>query len=298
VEKPDLYDPKLNQAYAELAAHYGVLVDPARARKPKDKPRVERQMPYIRDSWWKGREFTSLVEMQASALHWCREVAGQRKHRGLDGRTPIQVFDQAEAGTLTPLPVAVFTLAEWSRAKVAPDVHIKCGKALYSAPWKLIGQLVDIRATATMVQVFHHGELVKTHVRKDKGRATDVADYPPEKIAFHTRTLQWCRDRAEHFPNPSPSRTRTCAPTLPAAAQQAGRRAPTGSPRLRRWRTGQSRTSPCSLPPHAKTDNAPKLQDHTDRVSVDRHHFRSPRLAGRVNNMSRPQVNYVSAHTQ
>jgi transposase len=110
VDKPDLYDPKLNRAYAELAAHYGVLIDPARARKPKDKPRVERQMPYIRDSWWKGREFASLAEMQASALHWCREVAGQRKHRGLDGRTPAEVFDQAEAGTLTPLPASVFTM--------------------------------------------------------------------------------------------------------------------------------------------------------------------------------------------
>jgi hypothetical protein len=154
-------------------------------------------MPYIRDSWWKGREFTSLAEMQASALHWCREVAGQRRHRGLDGRTPAEVFDQAEAGTLTPLPAVAFTLAEWSRAKVAPDVPVKCGKALYSVPWKLIGQHVDIRATATMVQIFHHGELMKTHVRKDKGRATDVADYPPEKIAFHMRTPTWCRQRAE-----------------------------------------------------------------------------------------------------
>jgi Mu transposase, C-terminal domain len=163
----------------------------------RNKPRVERQMPYIRDSWWKGREFTSLVEMQASALHWCREVAGCRKHRGLDGRTPAEVFDQVEAGTLTPLPAAAFTLAEWARAKVAPDVHVKCGKALYSVPWKLIGQYVDIRATATMVQIFHHGELVKTHVRKDRGRATDMADYPPEKIAFHMRTPTWCRQRAE-----------------------------------------------------------------------------------------------------
>jgi transposase len=197
VDKPDLYDPKLNRTYAELAVHYSVLVDPARARKPKDKPRVERQMPDIRDSWWKGREFTSLAEIQASALHWCREVAGQRKHRGLDGRTPAEVFDQIEAGTLTPLPATAFILAEWSRAKVAPDVHVKCGKALYSVPWKLIGQHVDIRATATMVQIFHHGELVKTHVRKDKGRATDVADYPPEKIAFHMRTPQWCRERAD-----------------------------------------------------------------------------------------------------
>ena len=40
VIKPDLYDPKINRAYAEMAAHYGCLVDPARAAKPKDKPRV------------------------------------------------------------------------------------------------------------------------------------------------------------------------------------------------------------------------------------------------------------------
>ncbi len=31
VDKPDLYDPKLNRSYAELAAHYGCLIDPARA---------------------------------------------------------------------------------------------------------------------------------------------------------------------------------------------------------------------------------------------------------------------------
>ncbi|QCX82808.1 Integrase core domain protein (plasmid) [Streptomyces sp. YIM 121038] len=40
VDKPDLYDPKINKAYAELASHYGALVDPARAAKPKDKPRA------------------------------------------------------------------------------------------------------------------------------------------------------------------------------------------------------------------------------------------------------------------
>ena len=37
VIKPDIYDPLLNRSYAEFAAHYGCLVDPARARKPKDK---------------------------------------------------------------------------------------------------------------------------------------------------------------------------------------------------------------------------------------------------------------------
>jgi len=40
VDKPDLYDPQINRSYAELAAHYGTLIDPARAFKPKDKPQV------------------------------------------------------------------------------------------------------------------------------------------------------------------------------------------------------------------------------------------------------------------
>jgi transposase len=68
VDKPDLYDPKINRSYAELAEHYGTLIDPARAAKPKDKPRVERPMPYVRDSFWRGREFVSLQHMQEQAL--------------------------------------------------------------------------------------------------------------------------------------------------------------------------------------------------------------------------------------
>ncbi len=88
VDKPDLYDPEINKSYAELAAHYGTLVDPARARRPKDKPRVERPMPYIRDSWWRGREFVSIEHMQAAAIEWCTEVAGQRQCRPLGPHRP------------------------------------------------------------------------------------------------------------------------------------------------------------------------------------------------------------------
>lgn len=50
VDKPDLYDPRLNRSYAELAQHCDTLIDPVRAAKPKDKPRVERPMPRVRDS--------------------------------------------------------------------------------------------------------------------------------------------------------------------------------------------------------------------------------------------------------
>jgi transposase len=116
VDRPGLYDPKINRSYAELAAHYGCLVDPARSRKPRDKAQVERPMPYIRDSFWRGREFTSMAQMQADAERWCTEVAGQRACRPLDGAAPAAVFAAAEKDHLRPLPPSPFVLAEWARS--------------------------------------------------------------------------------------------------------------------------------------------------------------------------------------
>jgi hypothetical protein len=123
-------------------------------------------------------------------------VAGQRPCRPLDGAAPAAVLAAAEAGALAPLPKDPFVLAQWSRCKVGPDIHVKVGQSLYSVPWKLIGQHLDARSTATMVQLFSGGDLVKTHVRKERGKQTDLADYPPEKIAFHMRTPSWCRKKA------------------------------------------------------------------------------------------------------
>jgi transposase len=52
--KPDLYDPKINRGYAELARHYGVLADPARAYHPRDKATIEAHQRYIRSSFFAG----------------------------------------------------------------------------------------------------------------------------------------------------------------------------------------------------------------------------------------------------
>lgn len=123
VDKPDLYDPKINKAYAELGTHYGALVDPARALKPKDKPRVERPMPYVRVSFWRGREFTSIEDMQTEAVTWSQQVAGQRMCRPLGGAAPMAVFGAVEAAALLPLPPTPFTQARWSTATVGPDIH-------------------------------------------------------------------------------------------------------------------------------------------------------------------------------
>jgi hypothetical protein len=153
-------------------------------------------MPYVRDSFWRGREFASLEEMQAGAVRWSAEVAGRRACRPLEGARPADVFAAAEAPALRPLPDSPFVLATWATAKIGADIHARVGRVLYSLPWRHMGKTADARITGSAVQFFIGGEPVKTHPRKATGRSTDFSDYPPEKIAFYLRTPEWCRDKA------------------------------------------------------------------------------------------------------
>jgi hypothetical protein len=153
-------------------------------------------MSYVRDSYFAGREWIDLSDMQHGALTWCTEVAGVRSHRSLEGASPLSIFAVMESPALIALPPMAFELAAWSRPKVGPDCHIKVGKALYSVPWRFIGQHVDARAAERTVEVFSDGMVIKTWARIEKGRQTDWADYPPHKVAFFMRTPTWCRRRA------------------------------------------------------------------------------------------------------
>jgi hypothetical protein len=103
------------------------------------KARVERQMPYVRDSFWRGRDWAGVADMQTGAVEWCTTVAGRRSHHSLDGAAPLAVFEAVEAPALRALPARPFELAHWSTAKVGPDCHIRAGRALYSVPWRHIG---------------------------------------------------------------------------------------------------------------------------------------------------------------
>ena len=194
--KADLYDPQFNPGYAELAHHYGAIIDPARSGKPKDKPRVERMIPYIRDSFWPGRDFSSQEEINRQALQWCLRVAGVREH-GTTCKQPLALFHLAEEKELKPLPVTPFEIVTWHQAKVALDCHIQVSHTLYSVPYQYVGKRVDVKLGSKVVEIYLGSKLIKTHPRGGRGqRVTDWNDYPPEKAAFFQRTPAWYRQQA------------------------------------------------------------------------------------------------------
>lgn len=185
----DATDPRLNQAFVEYAQWAGFFVDPARVRAPQDKARVERNVRFLKDSFWAGESFVDLGEAQAAVEDWCRVRAGMRTH-GTTGLRPIEVFVEHEAPVLAPAPAGRYDLPIYRDAKVARDHHVQIAKALYSVPGGLIGQTVAVRADTKLVKIYARGVLVKTHARVPAGhRSTDVEDLPAERTAYALRDI-------------------------------------------------------------------------------------------------------------
>ncbi len=80
VDDADRLEPRLNQAFVEYAQARGFMIDPARVRRPQDKPRVERTVPFVRNSFFAGETFVDLADAQRRVEQWCRKRAGMRIH--------------------------------------------------------------------------------------------------------------------------------------------------------------------------------------------------------------------------
>jgi hypothetical protein len=187
VKKPDRYEPFFQRTFAEYARHRGFVMDAAVPGEPKGKPHVERQVPYVRENFFRGERFLSLEHAQREAVRWCLETAGQRVH-GTTRRQPMEVFEAEERPALKPGDGGRFDPPEWAEVKVHPDRHIRFLNALYSVPDPYFGKTVTVKAQGGLVRIYHEGRLVKTHaLQRPGGRSTDASDYPEEKIPYATR---------------------------------------------------------------------------------------------------------------
>ncbi len=197
VSAADALGPVLVPAFADYVQARALFVDAARVRSPRDKGRVENQVPYVRESWWDGETFGSLAEARAHAALWCCDVAGARVH-GTTEAVPREVFEAEERPKLRAAPVERFDVPHWGTAKVHPDHHLQVLKALYSVPTRYIGREVRVRADTRTVRIYLGAELIKTHPRAAPGqRQTDATDYPSTHAAYATRSVDGLRERAK-----------------------------------------------------------------------------------------------------
>ncbi len=198
VDKANPTEPRLNWAFSEYARSRGFLIDATRVRRPQDKPRVERVVPYVRRSFFAGEHFIDLADAQRRASEWCALIAGMRIH-GTTACRPAEHFATTEAPVLAPVPAGPYDLPHYARPKVHRDHHVEVAKALYSVPGNLIGRTLEARADAQLVKLFWRGQLVKVHPRQAPGgRSSDPDDLPSHKSVYALRDLDRLRAMAEN----------------------------------------------------------------------------------------------------
>lgn len=72
-----------------------------------------------------------------------------RKRQG----SRASLFEEVERSALHRLPTGRFDMSQWSRARVDLDYHIAVDSNLYSVPYTLTGELVEVRITSMTVEI-------------------------------------------------------------------------------------------------------------------------------------------------
>jgi transposase len=188
--RPDRYEPTAHRLLEELTTHYGLPVMPARPGKPRDKPKVEVGVQVV-ERWILARlrhqTFFSLAALNRVIAALLVDL-NQRPFKKLPGNR-ASAFAELDRPALRPLPATRMAIARFKPARVNIDYHVELDGHYYSVPHALVGERVELRITATTVEVLHGNKRVAAHALNPRqGAHTTTAEHMP---ASHRAHLQW-----------------------------------------------------------------------------------------------------------
>jgi len=194
-------DAQVQRAYGECAEHYGFLIDPCLPATPQHKGKVERSgVSYVQTSFMPLLPAgTTLPEANRRLRQWLLTTAGLREH-GTTHERPLARFEKVERQALLPLPATPYDPAVWKQVKLHRDGHVVFEKRFYSAPSRLVGQTLWLRAGMAEIRLFSDAwELVATHPRATSpGQRTTHPDHlPPHKARGLTATRETTQAQAD-----------------------------------------------------------------------------------------------------
>ncbi|TDR38676.1 transposase [Tahibacter aquaticus] len=200
ITRASVTDPVVQRAYAQCAEGYGFRISACPPADPQKKGIVESGVKYIKRSFVPLRTFRDVPDANRQLLEWVFSDAGTRCH-GTTREQPLRVFAQTEQALLKPLPDVPPELAVWAQVSVHRDAHVQFEKVLYSVPFRLMGQRLWLKATASLVTCYREHELVATHPRHSRpGARSTVRDHlPPEALAWSLADPQYCLQEAQRI---------------------------------------------------------------------------------------------------
>jgi len=194
-------EPEINRTYLEFSKHNGTVIIPTGVRRPKDKASAELGVKlfyrWIRAKL-RHRKFFSIEEIN-QAIEGLLKEFNERPFKELPGCRRSR-FEELDKPLLRPLPSEPFEYAEWTAPyKVGPDYHVKVKEHYYSVPHELVTSHVEARITSKVVEIFHKGRRVATHLVGDEigGHTTNPTHQPKAHRAYADQKpeliLKWAK---------------------------------------------------------------------------------------------------------
>jgi transposase len=192
------YEPGIQRSYAEMARHYGTVILPARPAHARDKAKVEAGVR-IAQRWilarLRNQTFFSLEELNERIAELGVEL-NDRTMR-VYGASRRELFERLDRPALLPLPEKRFEWGEWKSVTVNIDYHVEFDHHYYSVPYALVHAKLEVRATATVVEIFGGSGRVTCHARSyERGRHTTQAEHMPKS---HQKHAEWTPSRIVHW---------------------------------------------------------------------------------------------------
>ncbi len=163
-----------NRDLTSFASHYGYDPRPVAPYRGNEKGRVERAIRHVRTSFFIGRTFRDLADLNAQAADWCRDVRGARKHPDDKTLSVATAFDE-EKKTLRALPADDFPVQDRVEVSIGKTPYARFDGNDYSVPHDRVRKTLTVVATSDTVRVLDGAEVVATHTRS-WGKGTQVED--------------------------------------------------------------------------------------------------------------------------
>ena len=106
------------------------------------------------------------------------------------------VHEQLDRPALRPPPTTRYVLARWKLCRVNIDYHVEVEHHLYSVPYQLVREQVEVRYTTSTLEVFHRDKRVASHRRRYDRQRSTVAEHMPSAHRAHaewtpSRLIRW-----------------------------------------------------------------------------------------------------------
>jgi len=184
--------PIYNTRFLSFATHYGFRPQACRPRRPQTKGKVERPFHYVETSLLNGRSFRSLEHLNEVTRWWLANVADVRTHRTTK-RRPLDAHAEEQPHLLL-LPERHYDTARVVYRVVDVEGLVSYAGNAYSAPWRLVGELLPVRVTESELFIYdRHLQQRARHlllVGQSGQQRVDPAHRPPRNQREQTALLR------------------------------------------------------------------------------------------------------------